>query len=65
LGKLRRHRVRATNEDETNIMREAGRFAGAKARRIGQVTMVGDGPGDAELLTLKAVRALQSADIIP
>ena len=32
--------------------------------RAGRVTLVGAGPGNAELLTLKAVRALQAADVI-
>jgi uroporphyrin-III C-methyltransferase/precorrin-2 dehydrogenase/sirohydrochlorin ferrochelatase len=36
----------------------------AAAPSAGRVTLVGAGPGDAELLTVKAVRALHSADII-
>ncbi|MCD7059029.1 siroheme synthase CysG [Pelagibacterium xiamenense] len=36
----------------------------AQSAPAGRVTLVGAGPGDAEYLTIKAVRALQAADVI-
>ncbi|NOV16901.1 siroheme synthase [Ensifer adhaerens] len=48
---------------EMRLVAEMDRLA-ANRTETGRVTLVGAGPGDAEHLTLKAVRALQAADVI-
>ncbi|MBU4531581.1 MAG: siroheme synthase CysG [Hoeflea sp.] len=47
-----------------DLLAKAGAIKAAPGATHGRVTLVGAGPGDAEFLTLKAVRALQAADVI-
>lgn len=50
--------------DERRLLCDADRIAAGGGEGEGRVTLVGAGSGDAELLTLKGVRALQAADVI-
>jgi uroporphyrin-III C-methyltransferase/precorrin-2 dehydrogenase/sirohydrochlorin ferrochelatase len=55
--------VRAGRESDADRLLEE-RLAAAPVPSTGSVALVGAGPGDPELLTLRALRALQEADVI-
>ncbi len=54
---------RAPEEKDRDALLAQAREAGDAAQR-GRVTLVGSGPGDPELLTLKGMRALAGADVV-
>ncbi len=53
-----------TSESEVALEASLGDVGRGSGQVSGHVSIVGAGPGDAGLLTLKAVRALQAADVI-
>ncbi len=60
-GLAARHQYAAA---EMALQRAVDRVGSAAETCVGRVTLVGAGPGDPGLLTLKALRALQRADVV-
>jgi uroporphyrin-III C-methyltransferase / precorrin-2 dehydrogenase / sirohydrochlorin ferrochelatase len=63
-GPAARRFVNGDQEGARRIAQQLLATTSTAPRAAGEVTLVGAGPGDPELLTLKALRALQDADVI-
>jgi len=63
-GPAARRFVDGDQEGARRIAQQLLATTSTAPRAAGEVTLVGAGPGDPELLTLKALRALQDADVI-